>query len=38
LPLDGEAFERELNKLIATSTYVKPEVVEVRDDVEASFH
>lgn len=32
LPLDAEAFERELKRLIATSTYVKPEVVEVPDD------
>ncbi|MFN2227674.1 MAG: Gfo/Idh/MocA family protein [Anaerolineae bacterium] len=38
LPLDGEAFERELEKLIAASTYVKPQVVPVADDdVETSF-
>ena len=37
LPLDGEAFERELQKLIATSTYNKPEVREVEGDVEQSF-
>jgi predicted dehydrogenase len=36
LPLDGEAFERELDRLIECSTYVKPEVVEV-DDMGASF-
>jgi predicted dehydrogenase len=37
LPLDGEAFERELKKLIATSAYVKPEVRPVEGDVEQSF-
>ncbi|MEJ2210604.1 MAG: Gfo/Idh/MocA family oxidoreductase, partial [Anaerolineae bacterium] len=38
LPLDGAAFERELQKLVATSTYVKPEIREVEGDVERSFH
>ena len=37
LPLDGEAFERELKKLIATSTYVKPQVTRAQGDVEGSF-
>jgi predicted dehydrogenase len=37
LPLDGEAFERELKKLIATSTYVKGDVVEAVVDMGDSF-
>jgi len=37
LPLDGEAFERELKKLIETSTYVKEEVVEADVDMKESF-
>ncbi|MBN1813992.1 MAG: Gfo/Idh/MocA family oxidoreductase [Anaerolineae bacterium] len=37
LPLDGEAFERELKKLIATSTYVKGEVAEADVDMGDSF-
>jgi Oxidoreductase family, C-terminal alpha/beta domain len=37
LPLDGQAFERELKKLIATSTFVKGEAVEAQVDVRKSF-
>ena len=37
LPLDGEAFERELKKLIASSTYVKPEEMEAEADMKQSF-
>lgn len=37
LPLDGEAFERELKKLIENSTFVKAEEVEAEVDMEASF-
>jgi predicted dehydrogenase len=37
LPLDGEAFERELKKLIETSTYVKGEVIETDVDMGDSF-
>ncbi|HUV89984.1 MAG TPA: Gfo/Idh/MocA family oxidoreductase [Anaerolineae bacterium] len=37
LPLDGRAFERELKKLIATSTFVKGEAVEAQVDVHKSF-
>jgi predicted dehydrogenase len=37
LPLDGEAFERELKELIENSTFVKAEGIEVEVDVGASF-
>jgi predicted dehydrogenase len=37
LPLDGKAFERELKKLIETSTYVKGETVEADVDMGNSF-
>lgn len=37
LPLDGEAFERELQKLIATSSYVKTTRDDVQVDIQASF-
>jgi predicted dehydrogenase len=37
LPLDGEAFERELKKLIEGSTYVKEKVVETDVDMQESF-
>jgi hypothetical protein len=37
LPLDGKAFEQELKKLIATSTYVKGDVVEAVVDMGDSF-
>jgi predicted dehydrogenase len=37
LPLDGEAFERELEKLIENSTFTKGEVVEADVDMGKSF-
>ncbi len=37
LPLDGAAFERELRRLIATSSYVKPARSDVHMDIQASF-
>jgi predicted dehydrogenase len=37
LPLDGEAFERELKKLIETSTYVKEKVVKADVNMGDSF-
>ena len=37
MPLDGAAFERELKKLIESSTYIKPEEVEAEVDMGDSF-
>jgi predicted dehydrogenase len=37
VPLDGAAFERELKKLIESSTYKKPEEVEAEVDIGKSF-
>jgi predicted dehydrogenase len=37
LPLDGAAFEKELKKMIATSTYVKAEEKAVEGDLDKSF-
>ena len=37
LPLDGAAFERELKKMIATSTYVKATEKVVEGDLDKSF-
>jgi predicted dehydrogenase len=37
VPLDGAAFERELKKLIKSSTYEKPDVVEAEADIGKSF-
>jgi predicted dehydrogenase len=37
MPLDGAAFERELKKLIESSTYKKPDVVEAEADMGKSF-
>ena len=37
LPLDGEAFERELKKLIASSTFVKAAETQAEADVGKSF-
>lgn len=37
LPLDGEAYERELKKLIASSTYEKPVETEAEVDMSKSF-
>jgi predicted dehydrogenase len=37
LPLDGEAFERELREMIAISTYVKPAEKQVEADLGKSF-
>jgi hypothetical protein len=37
LPLDGEAFERELKKLIESSAFVKAVEKEVEGDINKSF-
>ena len=37
LPLDGAAFERELKKMIATSTRVKAPEMQIESDVSKSF-
>ncbi|MDX9952640.1 MAG: Gfo/Idh/MocA family oxidoreductase [Anaerolineae bacterium] len=37
LPLDGVAFERELHKLIATSSYIKTTRDDIHVDIQASF-
>ena len=37
LPLDGAAFERELQKLVATSTFVKAAEKQVEADMSKSF-
>ncbi|MCA9893235.1 MAG: Gfo/Idh/MocA family oxidoreductase [Anaerolineae bacterium] len=37
LPLDGEAYQRKLQELINTSSFVKPEVKSADDDMSKSF-
>ncbi len=37
LPMDGEAYERELQKLIAGSTFVKKTTEETESDMSQSF-
>ena len=37
LPIDGDAYEKMLNKLISESTYVKPEVKKTNKDLSGSY-